>query len=82
MKQMIQLSNLDLDGISNLFSCKDLRDSDFQDTIVKLLCLGKGFQISIREKYGLKENDDVTDQFIPSTFNVETDFLAEITWMS
>jgi hypothetical protein len=76
MKNMIQLSNLDLDDISNLFSRKDLRDSDFQDTIVKVLCLGNCFQISIREKCGLKENDDVTDQFIPSTFNEETDFLS------
>jgi hypothetical protein len=76
MKNMIQLSNLDLDVISNLFSRKDLRDSDFQDTIVKVLCLGKRFQISIREKCGLKENDDVTDQFIRSTFNEETDFLS------
>jgi hypothetical protein len=67
MKNMIQLSILDLDDISNLFSSKDLRDSDFQDTIVKVLGLGKGFQISIREKRGLKENDDVTDQFIPTT---------------
>jgi hypothetical protein len=64
MKNMIQLSNLDLDDISNLFSRKDLCDSDFQDTTVKVLCLGKSFQISIREKCGLKENDDVTDQFI------------------
>jgi hypothetical protein len=29
MKNIIQLSNLDLDDIGNLFSCKDLRDSDF-----------------------------------------------------
>jgi hypothetical protein len=68
--------NLDLDDTSNLFSCKDLRDSDFQDTIVKVLCLGKSFQISIREKFGLKENDDVTGQFIPTIFNEETDFLC------
>jgi hypothetical protein len=76
MKNMTQLSNLDLDDICNLFSRKDLSDSDFQDTIVKVLCLGKSFQISIREKYGLKENNDVTDQLIPSTFNEETDFLS------
>jgi hypothetical protein len=76
MKNMIQLSNLDLDDISNLFSREDLHDSDFQDTIVKVLCLGKSFQISIREKCELKENDGVTDQFKPSTFIEETDFLS------
>jgi hypothetical protein len=76
MKNMIQISNLDLDDISNLFSRKDLCDSDFQDTIVKVLCLGKSFQISSWEKCGLKENDDVTDQLIPTTFNEETEILS------
>jgi hypothetical protein len=49
MKNMIQLSNLDLDDISKLFSRKDLLDSDFQDTIVKVLCLGKSFKFQIEK---------------------------------
>ena len=39
IKNMIQLSNLDLEDVGNLFSRKDLRDSNFQDTIIKVLCL-------------------------------------------
>jgi hypothetical protein len=39
VKNMIHLSNLELDEISRLFSRRDLRDSCFQDTIIKVLCL-------------------------------------------
>jgi hypothetical protein len=74
---MIQLSNLDLDDTSTLFSRRDVRDSSFQDTIIKVLCLGKHFQISVREKCGLKEDDDIAEQQIPTAFNEETDFLSE-----
>ena len=56
MKNMIQLSNLDLHDVSNLFSRKGLRDSNFQDTIIKVLCLGKCFQILIKEKSGLNQD--------------------------
>jgi hypothetical protein len=42
-KNMIHLSNLELDELSSLFSRRDLRDSSFQDTIIKVLCLGKSF---------------------------------------
>jgi hypothetical protein len=40
IKNMIHLSNLELDELSSLFSRRDLRDSNFQDTIIKVLCLG------------------------------------------
>jgi hypothetical protein len=43
IKNMIHLSNLELDKISSLFSRRDLRDSSFQDTVIKVLCLGKSF---------------------------------------
>jgi hypothetical protein len=43
IKKMIHLSNLELDELSSLFSRRDLRDSSFQDTIIKVLCLGKCF---------------------------------------
>jgi hypothetical protein len=65
IKNMIQFSNLDLDDISTVISRKDLRDSSFQDTIIKVLCLGKCFQISIREKFGLKEEGSIAKQQIP-----------------
>ena len=53
---MIQLSNLDIGDVGNLFSRKDLRDSAFQDTIMKVLCLAKSFQHLIKEKSGLSES--------------------------
>jgi hypothetical protein len=37
VKNMIHLSNLELDELSSLFSRRDLRDSSFQDTIIKVL---------------------------------------------
>jgi hypothetical protein len=43
IKNMIHLSNLELDELNWLFSRRDLRDSSFQDTIIKVLCLGKSF---------------------------------------
>jgi hypothetical protein len=43
IKNMIHLSNLELDELGRSFSCRDLRDSSFQDTIIKVLCLGKSF---------------------------------------
>jgi hypothetical protein len=74
---MIRLSNLDFEDVSNLFSRKDLRDSVFQDTIIKVLCLGKCFQYLIREKSELDENEDIPKQFLPDTFKQETDLLDE-----
>ena len=74
---MIQLSNLDLHDVSNLFSLKDLRDSAFQDTIMKVLCLGKCFQIFIKEKSGLNQDQVLQELLIPSTFQEETYFLDE-----
>jgi hypothetical protein len=44
IKNMIQLSSLDFEDVSQLFSGKDKRDSIFQDTIIKVLCIGKCFQ--------------------------------------
>jgi hypothetical protein len=72
---MIQLSNLDLEDVSNLFSRKDKYDSAFQDTIIQVLCLGKCFQHLIKEKSGLDENEDIPDHFIPDTFKQEIDLL-------
>jgi hypothetical protein len=43
IKNMINLSNLELDEFSSLFLRRDLPDSSFQDTIIKVLCLGKSF---------------------------------------
>ena len=51
IKNMIQLFNLDLHEIGNLFSRQDLRDSVFQDSIIKVLCLGRCFKLLIKEKF-------------------------------
>ena len=72
---MIQLSDLDLYEVGNLFSRQDLRDSAFQDSIIKVICLGKCFKILIKEKSGLDEHANVTEKLIPSTFEEETNLL-------
>jgi hypothetical protein len=66
---MIQISNLELDELSSLFSRRDLRDSSFQDTIIKVLCLGKSFLNLIKENHGLHEDDDIVEHIIPTKFN-------------
>jgi hypothetical protein len=66
---MINLSNLELDELSSLFSRRDLRDSSFQDTIIKVLCLGKPLLNLIKENHGLHEDDFIAEHMIPNTFN-------------
>jgi hypothetical protein len=72
---MIQLSNLDLHDFGNMFLRQDLRDSVFQDSIIKVVCLGKCFKTLIQDKFGLDADVDVAEQIIPSTFEEETNFL-------
>jgi hypothetical protein len=74
---MIHLSNLELDELSSLFSRRKLRDSSFQDTIIKVLCLGKSFLNLIKENHGLHEDDVIAEHMIPTTFNEETEFLSD-----
>jgi hypothetical protein len=77
IKNMIHLSNLELDELSSLFSRRDLRDSSFQDTIIKVLWLGKSFLNLIKENHGLHEDDVIAEHMIPTTFNEETEFLSD-----
>jgi hypothetical protein len=72
---MIQLSELDLHEVGNLFSRQDLRYSVFQDSIIEVLFLGRCFKLLIREKAGLDEHTDVAKSLISSTFEEETRFL-------
>jgi hypothetical protein len=74
---MIHLSNLELDELRSLFSRRDLRDSSFQDTIIKVLCLGKSFLNLIKENHGLHEDDVIAEHMIPVTFNEKTEFLSD-----
>jgi hypothetical protein len=57
---MIQLSDLDLHDFGNMFSHQDLQDSVFQDSIIKVICLGKCFKTLIKEKAGLDVHADMT----------------------
>jgi hypothetical protein len=77
IKNMIHLSNLELDELSSLFSCIDLRDSSFQDTIIKVICLGKLFSYLIKENHGLHEDDVIAEHMIPTTFSEEKEFLSD-----
>jgi hypothetical protein len=74
---MIHLSNLELDELSSLLLRRDLRDSSFQDTIIKVLCLGKLFLNLIKENHGLHEDDVIAEHMIPTTFNEQTEFLSD-----
>jgi hypothetical protein len=77
IKSMIHLSNLELDELGSLFSRRDLQDSSFQDTIIKVFCLGMPFLNSIKENHGLHEDDVIAKHMIPTTFNEETEFLSD-----
>jgi hypothetical protein len=74
---MIHLSNLELDELSSLFLRRDLWNSSFQDTIIKVLCLGKACLNFIKENHGLHEDDFIAEHMIPTTFNEETEFLSD-----
>jgi hypothetical protein len=77
IKNMIHLFNLELDKLSSLFSRRALHDSSFQDTIIKVLCLGKLFLNLIKENHGLHEDDFIAEHMIPTTFNEKTEFLSD-----
>jgi hypothetical protein len=77
IKNMIHLSNLELDELSSSFPRRDLRDSSFQDTIIKVICLGKSFLNLIKEKHGLNEDDVIAEHMIPTTFNEKKEFLSD-----
>jgi hypothetical protein len=74
---MIHLSNLELDELSSLFSRRDLRDSSFQGTIIKVLCLGESFFNLIKDNHGIYEDDFIAEHMIPIKINEETEFLSD-----
>jgi hypothetical protein len=59
-----------------MFSCQDLRDSVFRDSIIKVLYVGKCLKVLIKEKYGLDDDVDMTERLTPSTFEDETNFIS------
>jgi hypothetical protein len=71
VRNMIQLSDQDLHDVISVFSRQDLRDSHFQDSIIKILCLGKCFNLVLKEIHSLGEHDNIPMKLIPSTFSVE-----------
>jgi hypothetical protein len=74
---MIQLSELHFHDIVTLFPRQDLRESVFQDSVIKVLCMRRSFKLLVKEKAGLDEQTDVAKSLIPSTFEEETSFLDE-----
>jgi hypothetical protein len=76
IKIIIQLSNLNLHDLGNMFSRQDLRDSVFQDSIIKVISLGKCFKTLTKERSGLDNDADVTERLTPFTFEEETNFLS------
>jgi hypothetical protein len=74
-RNMTQLPDQVLQDVVNLFSRLDLRIPNFQDAVIKTLCLGKCFKLLVKEKYGLGERDEVPEKLIPSTFSDENVFL-------
>jgi hypothetical protein len=77
IKNMIHISSLELDELSSLYSRRDLLDSSFQDTIIKVFCLGKSFLNLTNDNHGLHEDDVIVQQIIPTTFNEEKEFLSD-----
>ena len=75
VRNMIQLSDQDLHDVISLFSRQDLRDPNFQDSIIKILCLGKCFKLVLKELHGLGEHDNIPIKLIPSSFSEENTFL-------
>jgi hypothetical protein len=65
---MIHLSNLESDELSSLSSRRYFRGPSFQDTIIKVLCLGKSFVNLIKENHELHEDDVIAEHMIPTTF--------------
>jgi hypothetical protein len=74
---MIQLSELDFHEVVNLFPRQDLRESVFQDSVIKVLCMGRSFKLLIKENVGLDEQTYVAKSLIPAIFEGETSFLDE-----
>jgi hypothetical protein len=77
IKNIIHLSSLELDELSSLFSRRDLRESSFQGTIIKVLCLRKSFLYLIKEKHGLHKDDVITKHMVLTTFNEDTEFFSD-----
>jgi hypothetical protein len=77
IKNMIYLSNLESDELSSLFSRRDLRNSSFKDTIIKVLRLRKLFLNLTKENHGLHEDDTIAEHMIPTTLHEETEFLSD-----
>jgi hypothetical protein len=74
---MIQLFELDFHDVVNLFPLQDLLELVFQNSVIKVLCLGQSFALLIKEKAGLDEQTDIAKSLIPFIFEEETSFFDE-----
>jgi hypothetical protein len=78
---MIQLFDLYLNEVVNLFSRQDHLDSVFQDSIIVVLCLWNCIKLLIKQKFRLYEHIEKSDKLITSTFEEETNFLDSDTML-
>jgi hypothetical protein len=39
---------------------------------MKVICVGESFQVLIKEKHGLSEDEEIPEKLIPSVFKEET----------
>jgi hypothetical protein len=76
IKNMIHLSNLELDELSSLLSRRDLQDSVSKAQSSRSYAYERHF-ILIKENHGLNEDDVITEHMISTTFNEETEFLSD-----
>jgi hypothetical protein len=76
-KNMIHISNMELDELNCLFSRKDLTGLKFPRHNNQGLMLGKIIFNLIKENHGLYEDDVIVEHMIPPTFNEKTEFLSD-----
>jgi hypothetical protein len=56
---------------------RHVSDSSIQNTIIKVLCLGKSFLNSIKENHGLHEDDVIVKHMIPTKLYEKTEFFSD-----
>jgi hypothetical protein len=70
-------TSVDLDEVGNLVSHQDIRDSVFQNSIIKESYLGMLLTMPIIQRSGTDNQADVPENLISSTFEEGLNFLLE-----
>jgi hypothetical protein len=75
VRNRIQLSDQVIHDVIDLFPRQDVWDSNFQDAIIQILCLGKCFKLLIQRTNDKGEHYEVPEKLIP-TFSGENESLG------